>query len=245
MTNARQRLAFLGGLTGAVLFALWRVYSRRSRERVVSHEGLDDPEVAQAFGRIATLPQMRLLRWFVARRAVAMVQAGQAADLGCGSGHLAIRLAQAAPGLQVTGIDPSDEMLLLLLITLVYTLILAIFIAQDYPAAAPSVLPLRVEEQYPVQILYQGPLFFASTALAAGVLVLAGHLLGGSPAFRLAFGRIAYASVIPFFFTTMLIELALVLAPLAGIAQPDAVLNWLGGLGALAVYALPVALFIR
>jgi ubiquinone/menaquinone biosynthesis C-methylase UbiE len=98
-------------LTAAILLAAWRVYSRRSRERVVSHEGLDDPDVAQAFNRIATLPQMRLLRWFVARRAVVMVQAGQAADLGSGPGHLVIRLAQAAPGLQVTGIDLSDEML--------------------------------------------------------------------------------------------------------------------------------------
>jgi ubiquinone/menaquinone biosynthesis C-methylase UbiE len=54
---------------------------------------------------------MGLLRWFVVRRAVAMVQEGQAADLGCGPGHLVIRLAQAAPDLQVTGIDLSDEML--------------------------------------------------------------------------------------------------------------------------------------
>jgi ubiquinone/menaquinone biosynthesis C-methylase UbiE len=52
------------------------------------------------------------LRWFVARRAVAMVAAGQAADLGCGPGYLVTRLARMAPGLQVTGIDLSDEMLL-------------------------------------------------------------------------------------------------------------------------------------
>ena len=110
-TRAGQRIVFCGGLAAAVLFAAWRVYSRRSRERVVSHEGLDDPDVAQGFNRVATMPQMRLLRWFVARRAVAMVQAGQAADLGCGPGHLAIKLVQAAPGLQVTGIDLSGEML--------------------------------------------------------------------------------------------------------------------------------------
>jgi ubiquinone/menaquinone biosynthesis C-methylase UbiE len=54
---------------------------------------------------------MRLLRWFVARRAVAMTQTGQAADLGSGPGHLVIKLAQAAPDLMVTGIDLSDEML--------------------------------------------------------------------------------------------------------------------------------------
>jgi ubiquinone/menaquinone biosynthesis C-methylase UbiE len=111
-TKARQRIVFCAGLTTAVLLAAWRVYSRRSRERVVSHEGLDDPDVAQGFNRIATMPQMRLLRWFVARRALAMKQAGQAVDLGCGPGHLVIKLAQAAPDLQVTGIDLSDEMLL-------------------------------------------------------------------------------------------------------------------------------------
>jgi hypothetical protein len=175
--------------------------------------------------------------------------------------------------------------LLLLLITLVYSLILAIFILKDYPAAAPSVLSLTVEEQYSVQIWYQGPLFFASTALTAGVLVVMGRLLGGARGFGLAFGRIAYASVIPFFFTTMLIELALALLLLAGVVQPDAVLDWLlgpgawfpttyqlvsivwiaalfimaawqtlqrgwvagllGGVFALVVYSLPVALFIR
>ncbi len=111
MAKARQRFALLGGLAGAILLGAWGVYSRRWLERVVSHEGLDDPEVAQAFNRIALLPQMRLLRWYVARRAVTMVQSGQAADLGSGPGHLVIRLAQAAPGLQVTGVDLSDEML--------------------------------------------------------------------------------------------------------------------------------------
>jgi hypothetical protein len=175
--------------------------------------------------------------------------------------------------------------LLLLLITFVYTLILAIFVTHDYPAAAPSVLPLAVEEQYPAQIWYQGPLFFAATALAAGVLVGMGRLWGRTPGFGLAFGHVAYASVIPFFFMTMLIELAFALAMFAGVVQPDAVLDWLLGPGAwfpntyqlialvwivalfvmaawrtlergwiggmvgrllaLAVYALPVALFIR
>ncbi len=111
MTDGRKRIALLGGLTAAVLYEAWRVYDRRARERVVSHEGIDDPAVAQAFNRVSALPQMRLLRAFVARRAVAMKRSGQAADLGCGPGHLVVRLAQAAPGLQVTGIDLSDAML--------------------------------------------------------------------------------------------------------------------------------------
>jgi hypothetical protein len=175
--------------------------------------------------------------------------------------------------------------LLLLFITLVYTLILAIFVLRGYPAAAPSVLPLTVQEQYPVQIWYQGPLFFATTALTAGVLWLLARLLGGARDYSLAFARISYASVIPFFFTTMLIELMLALLLLAGLVQPDAILRWLlgegawfpaayqlvailwmaalfvmaawrtlergwiagllGGLLALIIYALPVALLIR
>jgi hypothetical protein len=178
-----------------------------------------------------------------------------------------------------------NGVLLLLLITFVYTLILATFIVRDYPAAAPSVLPLSVKEQYRVQIWYQGPLFFFATALAAGLLVLAGRLLGRSPGLGLVFARISYASVIPFFFTTMLVESALALALLVGVVQPGAALNWLlgsgawfpatyqlvsvvwiaalfvmaawqtlergwaggliGGVLALAVYALPVAILIR
>jgi hypothetical protein len=121
---------------------------------------------------------------------------------------------------------------LLLLIIGVYTLILVIFIAWGYPAAAPSVLPLTVKEQYPVQVWYQGPLFLATTALTAGVLVLAGRLLGRSPDYGLAFARISYASIIPFFFTTMLVELALALALLAGVVAPEVAMDWLVGPGA-------------
>jgi ubiquinone/menaquinone biosynthesis C-methylase UbiE len=112
MKNVGARIALFGGLTAAALYAAQRMYARRARERVVSHEGLEDPEVARAFSRIARLPQMELLRWFVARRAIALKPSGQAADLGCGPGYLVVRLAQASPGLYVTGIDLSDEMLL-------------------------------------------------------------------------------------------------------------------------------------
>jgi ubiquinone/menaquinone biosynthesis C-methylase UbiE len=111
MAQTRQRVALLGGLAAALLLAAWRVYGRRSRERAVNFEALDDPEVARAFNLVARLPQMRLIRWLVARRAAAMVPAGQAADLGCGPGYLVVKLAQVAPGLRVTGVDLADEML--------------------------------------------------------------------------------------------------------------------------------------
>ena len=95
----------------ALIAAGWWLYNGRPRERIPSRESLDDPEVVRAYGWVATMPPMRLLRWFVARRAVAMTGHGEAADLGCGPGQLAIELARRAPGLYVTGIDLSDEML--------------------------------------------------------------------------------------------------------------------------------------
>jgi ubiquinone/menaquinone biosynthesis C-methylase UbiE len=99
------------GILSVAMVAAWRLYSRRPQERVVSLEGLDDPEIARGFGRVAVMPQMKLLRWTVARRAIALMSQGEAADLGCGPGDLVILLAQMAPKLHVTGVDLSDEML--------------------------------------------------------------------------------------------------------------------------------------
>jgi len=80
-------------------------------ERIPGREGLDDPAVAAAFGRVAAMPQMRLLRRYVARRAAGMARRGRAADLGCGPGLLVVELARRAPELFVTGVDLSDGML--------------------------------------------------------------------------------------------------------------------------------------
>jgi ubiquinone/menaquinone biosynthesis C-methylase UbiE len=108
----KHELRFLfGGLAGALIAAAWWLYDGRPRERIPSLESLDDPKVARAYGWVATMPPMRLLRWFVVDRAVAMTRRGAAADLGCGPGQLVIELARRAPGLHVTGIDLSDEMI--------------------------------------------------------------------------------------------------------------------------------------
>jgi ubiquinone/menaquinone biosynthesis C-methylase UbiE len=110
-----NKRAWLGMTVGVSLSALamagWRLYQRRSLERLPSVEGIDDPETAQAYGRIMRLPHTALLRKYVARRATGLVSTGAAADLGCGPGYLAIELAQHAPGLRVTGVDLSDAML--------------------------------------------------------------------------------------------------------------------------------------
>lgn len=96
----------------AVLLAgAWRLYSRRPRERIPGEQEIDDPEVAKGFNRVARMPQMKLMRWFVARRATTMVARGEAIDLGCGPGYLAAEMVRQAPRLHVTGVDLSDEML--------------------------------------------------------------------------------------------------------------------------------------
>ena len=100
-----------GALAVALVAAGWWLYNHRSRERTPSQESVDDPEVARAYGWVAMLPPMQLLRWFVAHRAVGMTERGEAADLGCGPGQLVIELARRSPDLHVTGIDLSDEMI--------------------------------------------------------------------------------------------------------------------------------------
>jgi ubiquinone/menaquinone biosynthesis C-methylase UbiE len=94
-----------------LLAAAWRLYSRRPRKRIPGHEGIDDPEVAEGFSRVALMPQMSLMRRYVARRATKMTARGAAVDLGCGPGYLVVEMARQAPELHVTGVDLSDEML--------------------------------------------------------------------------------------------------------------------------------------
>ena len=106
----RRHLAF-GLLFGSAAVAAWALYSRRPLARVAGPEGLDDPEVARGYGWVSRTPQMALMRRLVANRAAGMMPLGAAVDLGCGPGLLTIKLAQTAPGLRVTGVDLSPEML--------------------------------------------------------------------------------------------------------------------------------------
>lgn len=101
---------FFGLVLGVLLAGAWRVYNSREKERLPGKEGLDSPDVAAAFNRVASWPQMRLIRWYVVRRILRIVQQGQAVDLGCGPGHLVFNLAQQAPELHITGMDLSEEM---------------------------------------------------------------------------------------------------------------------------------------
>src|SRR5210317_978829 len=112
-TMSRLETLCLPGIAfAAVLLAgAWRLYSRRPRQRIPGHEGIDDPEIAEGFSQVALMPQMGLMRRYVARRATRMAARGKAVDLGCGPGYLVAEMAQQAPELHVTGVDLSDEML--------------------------------------------------------------------------------------------------------------------------------------
>ncbi len=112
MAKTRWYALTAGAMAGALAVGGWRIYSQRSLERSPGAEGLDDAAVAQAYGRIAAIPQMALMRLLVARRAAASCAIGEAIDIGCGTGLLAIELAQQAPGLHITGIDLAPEMLM-------------------------------------------------------------------------------------------------------------------------------------
>jgi ubiquinone/menaquinone biosynthesis C-methylase UbiE len=108
----RKMLAVVfGALVGALLVAAYRLYAGRQIGRTPSVEGIEDAGVAAGFARVAKLPPLRLLRWVVIRRALRLQPWGEAVDLGCGPGHLAIELARAAPSLHVTGVDLSNALL--------------------------------------------------------------------------------------------------------------------------------------
>lgn len=72
-TKTCSRRALAGGLLAFTSLAIgWVLYKRRPRERIVGKEEMDDAELAAGFGWVAHMPQMQLMRWFVARTAVAM-----------------------------------------------------------------------------------------------------------------------------------------------------------------------------
>jgi hypothetical protein len=66
MANYKWGLFVGGALVSAAIAGGWSVYNRRATERIPSAEGLDDPAIAQAYGRVAALPQMALMRRLVA-----------------------------------------------------------------------------------------------------------------------------------------------------------------------------------
>jgi ubiquinone/menaquinone biosynthesis C-methylase UbiE len=109
--ESKKRYWFSRLFTAVLLAGLWRIFSRRTQERTPSLEAIDDPEVAHAFNWVSGTPQMHWMRRFVISQSLRLTKQGQAVDLGCGAGQLVMEMAQNTPGLNITGIDLSDDLL--------------------------------------------------------------------------------------------------------------------------------------
>ena len=107
----RAVLKFL--MAGVLALVVTRVASSRIRNiaRRPRSGGIESPEITGGYLQVSDMPQMKLMRSFIARRALKGLQMGRALDLGSGAGQLAIEMALAAPGLAVIGLDLSDAML--------------------------------------------------------------------------------------------------------------------------------------
>lgn len=106
-----RKRTLLAGLATGLGIAAWRLAAGRPQERIVSTEALDDPEVVQGYLHVADMPHMALAMHLAARYAARGWRGSRALDVGCGPGRLVIGLAQRVPGLQVVGLDLSEEML--------------------------------------------------------------------------------------------------------------------------------------
>jgi hypothetical protein len=99
------------------------------------------------------------------------------------------------------------------------------------PAAAASVLALPTAERYPVQIVYQVPLFFAATAAGGAVLAAVLPLRPSAAGLRTGFAAVAFAGCVPFLFTTFPVEAVVAVLRMAWPGVRRAVDGWWTGAG--------------
>lgn len=101
-------------LASAVIFLLLVVAVIGCRRvnilRQVSHEGIKNDEVVQAYNRISKWPQFRLLRRIIAGEIGKCHPEGIMVDVGCGPGYLVTTMAKSFPRLRIIGVDIAEEM---------------------------------------------------------------------------------------------------------------------------------------
>lgn len=103
---AEVLLAILLFLLAVLLLGMPRL----SVPRRPSLEGIDDADVASAYDRISRMPQFRYLRHMFVAELKRHAPSGTLVDVGCGPGYLIQVIAGAFPGLDIMGVDISDEM---------------------------------------------------------------------------------------------------------------------------------------
>ena len=94
-----------------VLFLLIFSLPRKKNKRIVSIEGIDDPEVAKAFEKMTNFFPFKILR----RRIISELRhyqlQGTLVDVGCGSGNLIVKIANQFKDLYLIAMDVSKEIL--------------------------------------------------------------------------------------------------------------------------------------
>ncbi len=96
-------------LVAVVLFVFG--YQRVSIPRRSSFEGIESPEVVDAYNRISRWPQFRFLRHLVVRELKKYHPSGVLVDVGCGPGYLIAVMAESLPHLCLIGVDVAQEMI--------------------------------------------------------------------------------------------------------------------------------------
>lgn len=86
-------------------------YPRVSLSRKAGFEGIESPEVAQAYDRISRWPQFRFLRRIILREIKKCRPEGTIVDIGCGPGYLIKLIAKFYSDLNIIGIDVAEAIL--------------------------------------------------------------------------------------------------------------------------------------
>jgi len=84
---------------------------RKKSERKPNMEGIESPEVAQAFNRMTKIPPFKLLYMKIVSQIKKLNPHGTLVDVGCGAGNLIIRIAKKIPELTLNAVDIAPEIL--------------------------------------------------------------------------------------------------------------------------------------
>jgi ubiquinone/menaquinone biosynthesis C-methylase UbiE len=84
---------------------------RTTLTRKTSFQGIEDPEVVNAYDRMSRMPQFALIRRMFVNELKRHDPEGLIVDVGCGPGYLMADIARKMPQAKITGVDISEEML--------------------------------------------------------------------------------------------------------------------------------------
>lgn len=100
------------GVALVFIIALFIIgYPRISLPRKAGFEGIESPEVVQAYDRISRWPQFGLLRRIVLHEIKKCRPQGIIVDVGCGPGYLIKLIAKSFSDLNIIGIDIAEAVL--------------------------------------------------------------------------------------------------------------------------------------